>query len=93
MNLRRCTKELVDQRFNVSEESQQAAFDASVAGVDTYERLSANLLSDMFTAMYALAFGVGISSYVAGLTLVPISAHLELTLPLSAQLKLTLSPI
>jgi hypothetical protein len=33
------------------------------------------------------------SSWIQGLTLVPISAQLELSLTISAQLKLTLSPI
>ena len=35
----------------------------------------------------------GVHAVRQGLTLVPISAQLELTLPLSAQLKLSLSPI
>ena len=35
----------------------------------------------------------GALPYGQGLTLVPVSAQLELTLPLAARLKLTLSPI
>jgi DNA gyrase/topoisomerase IV subunit B len=43
--------------------------------------------------MKELAFLNSTSTFRQGLTLAPISAHLELTVPLSAPLKLTLSPI
>ena len=43
----------------------QAAFNASVVDVDTVERLLSNLLSDVYTARYALAGGVVLAVFVA----------------------------